>query len=164
MNQIIEDTIKLILIAIIVGMIFWLLTEIWIDRNYPVEQVRILIKYRKPPEPQLLLAATETLLERELEIIGYRITTSYNPVPEQTDDTPCITASGMNICVGVDKMICASNEFEFGDILVLGNTGIECEVQDRTNEKYSYRVDLLMYDLQEAKNWGRKILLIKIIK
>ena len=98
--------------------------------------------------------------------LGTRITTAYNAVEEQCDDTPCISASGLNICETV-KTICATNELPFGTILHLKevSTGHEiiCEVQDRTNARYTFRIDVLMEDYDEAIHFGKKTMLVEII-
>jgi len=89
-----------------------------------------------------------------------RVITAYNPVKSQTDSTPCISASGLNVCE-TNKKIFASNEFRFGQKIVID--GVIWECQDRTNSRYNYRIDLLMYDYDEAKNWGvrtREIILL----
>jgi len=95
----------------------------------------------------------------ETKELGYRIITAYNPVESQTDSEPCITASGMNVC-DTKRNIIASNEFAFGTLLMID--GKVWEVQDRTSEKYSHRIDLLMYDYQEALDWGRKNLMVEL--
>ena len=96
----------------------------------------------------------------EISTLGHRVITAYNPVPEQTDSTPCISASGMNICE-TSKNIAATNELPFGTLLVIN--GKVWEVQDRTNERYTNRIDLLMYNYQEAKNWGKQTLIVELI-
>ena len=96
----------------------------------------------------------------ETSTLGYRVITAYNPVPKQTDSTPCISASGLNVCE-TKKRIVATNEFPFGTKLLID--GKIWEVQDRTNKRYSHRIDLLMYDYEEAKQWGKKTLKIELI-
>lgn len=84
-----------------------------------------------------------------------RTVTFYYPVSWQTDDTPCISASGINICEATIK-ICASNEFPFGTKLLID--GEVCEVQDRMNSRYTYRIDLFFKDKESAANWGKRTL------
>ena len=80
-----------------------------------------------------------------------RIVTAYNPVKNQTDNTPCISASGLNVCE-TSKRIVASNEFRFGTRILID--GRVYYVEDRMSISYPYRIDLLMFDYQEARNWG----------
>lgn len=92
------------------------------------------------------------------------VVTAYNPVPEQTDSTPCLTANGTDIC-SEKKNIIAANWLPFGTkVQIPDYFGDKIfEVQDRMNERYSDRVDVLMYDLSEAKNFGRRKLRIVIL-
>lgn len=90
-----------------------------------------------------------------------RTITSYNPVPEQTDDTPFITASGIDIRE-TNYQICASNEFPFGTIIRIEGLGA-CEIQDRTNKRYKYRIDWLTMTEDEAMEIGKKNLEIEIV-
>lgn len=89
--------------------------------------------------------------------------TAYNAVPEQTDSTPCITASGHNICdEDVIHRIAASNKYPFGTILDIEGYG-RYEVQDRTNKRFSGRIDLLFASEEEAIKFGKKTLKYRII-
>jgi 3D (Asp-Asp-Asp) domain-containing protein len=100
---------------------------------------------------------SEVKNENKEEVL-YRIVTAYSSRPEETDDTPFITASGQRVRYG----ICATNEFPFGTILKLGD--IICEVQDRTNKRYKYRIDIWMPTTEKALEFGKKILPIKVLK
>jgi len=83
--------------------------------------------------------------------------TAYNPTEEQCDSTPDITASGEKSKEG----IIANNCLEFGTIVEI--QGKLYEVQDRMNDKYGCEYfDILMLDKNEAINWGRRILQVKI--
>lgn len=93
-----------------------------------------------------------------IENIGYRTITAYSSTPDQTDDTPFITASGQMVRRG----ICATNEFEMGTVLEIN--GDIYEVQDRTNSRYRHRIDLWMPSREEALEFGVKTLEVKIIK
>ncbi len=86
--------------------------------------------------------------------------TAYNSVPGQTDATPCIGAQGTDICAlleaGLDT--CAANFVPLGTMLEVEGLGT-CEVRDRMNARYHYRVDWYMgMDIQGAKSWGVKYL------
>ena len=109
---------------------------------------------------RLFLKANVLPYHLEMNEIGYRVVTAYNPVPNQTDNTPCISASGINVCE-TSKNIVATNEFAFGTMLKID--GKIWEVQDRMNIRYSYRIDLLMEDYREAKDWGKRTLKIELV-
>lgn len=92
-----------------------------------------------------------------------RVVTAYYPVPWETDDEPCIIASGMNVCkIDLEKRkICAcSRKYPFGTKFLINGEVWEC--QDRLNIKYDDRIDLLVKNKQEMKNWGKRT--IEVIK
>lgn len=94
-----------------------------------------------------------------------RVITSYTlGRPEETDDTPCIGASGHDLCELVKKgeRVCASNEFRLGTRIAFAGT--ECVVLDRTNARYQYRVDVAKLDYQEALAFGRQVHEVEVIK
>lgn len=90
---------------------------------------------------------------------------AYNPLPEQTDSTPCITASNKNICDGEHAVI-AANWLKFGTKVMIpeyfGDTVFT--VEDRMNPRYPYNVDVLFYDKGEARTFGRRKLLIQVLE
>lgn len=92
------------------------------------------------------------------------IFTAYNAVPEQTDSTPCTTASGYEICnQGTFPRIAASNLYRFGTVLDVEGYG-RFTVEDRTAGKYSNRIDLLFETYEEAIQFGKKELEYRVIK
>ena len=122
--------------------------------------INIIAVLDKIPSRSFTITPEEKPVIIEKEKVGFRIITAYNAVPEQTDDTPCISASGLDVC-NTDKKICASNEFPFGTLLLIENE--VWEVQDRTNSRYSYRIDLLVSDYDDAMQWGNRTLEVIII-
>ena len=52
--------------------------------------------------------------------------TGYNTVRDQTDDTPCIAASGANICGRRDTVACP-RLFELGTIVEINGRKYVCE-------------------------------------
>lgn len=65
--------------------------------------------------------------------------TGYNTVPGQTDDTPCIAASGANICGRTDAVACP-RRISLGTYLAIRGTFYVCE--DRLAKKYDRRFDI----------------------
>jgi hypothetical protein len=65
--------------------------------------------------------------------------TGYNTTPGQTDSTPCIAASGANICGRVDAVACPRG-IELGTILQIHDSLYICE--DRLAKKYDSRFDI----------------------
>ncbi len=126
----------------------------YLSWKYPIVRSPKIVKRLKPQVMASIIDPTE----EKWEVVGWRFVTAYNAVEEQTDSEPCISASGLNVCE-TDKVICASNEFEFGTILKIGER--ICEVFDKTNARYKHLVDILMDSKQEALNFGKQILLIE---
>jgi 3D (Asp-Asp-Asp) domain-containing protein len=96
-----------------------------------------------------------------------RVVTAYNAGdPRQTDDTPCISASGENICKALakGKKRCAANFVPLGSRLHVEKIGV-CLVTDRTNRRYRNRVDIAMQrdEYHKARRFGRQKLQVKII-
>jgi hypothetical protein len=65
--------------------------------------------------------------------------TGYNTVPEQTSPTPCIAASGTNICGRTDAVACPRH-ISLGTVLQIRGTLYVCE--DRLAKKYDSRFDI----------------------
>jgi len=86
------------------------------------------------------------------------IVTGYNSVAAQTDSTPCISASGKDICAMFERGInvCAANGVPFGTKIKIDGLGV-CEVWDRMSRRYSDRIDWFFgSDIRAAKNFGIK--------
>jgi len=65
--------------------------------------------------------------------------TGYNTVPEQTSPTPCIAASGDNICGRTDVVACP-RRISLGTFLQIRGATYICE--DRLAKKYDSRFDI----------------------
>jgi hypothetical protein len=65
--------------------------------------------------------------------------TGYNTVPAQTDDTPCIAASGVNICGRHDTIACPPL-LKLGSVVGIRGKKYVCE--DRIARKYKERFDI----------------------
>ena len=96
-----------------------------------------------------------------------RVVTAYNAGdPKQTDDTPCVSANGENLCTALatGKKRCAANFVPLGSRLPVEKIGV-CLVTDRTNKRYRNRVDIAMprKDYHKARRFGRQRLRVKIL-
>ena len=65
--------------------------------------------------------------------------TGYNTVPAQTDDNPCIAASGANICGRRDAIACP-RKIGLGTVVEINGTTYVCE--DRLARKFDRRFDI----------------------
>jgi 3D (Asp-Asp-Asp) domain-containing protein len=96
--------------------------------------------------------------DRELVVFNYRYVTAYNVgVVAQTDNTPCIGASGDDLCELFEQgvNICAANFVRLGTNLEIEGFGT-CVVLDRMNKRYTSRVDILMgpNEIAKARQFG----------
>ena len=96
--------------------------------------------------------------DRELKVFNYRYVTAYNVgVVAQTDNTPCIGASGDDLCELFEQgiNICAANFVRLGTNLEIEGFGT-CVVLDRMNKRYTSRVDILMgpNEITKARQFG----------
>ncbi len=96
----------------------------------------------------------------------YREVTAYNVGdPSQTDASPCIGATGQDLCalIAQGRKIVATNELPFGSKVEIN--GEVYEVLDRMNSRYQHRYDIAMPVDQKtnAIKWGLKILDVRPI-
>jgi 3D (Asp-Asp-Asp) domain-containing protein len=105
------------------------------------------------PTPSASGSWSKTMpIDRHAESVGrqssgvVREVTAYNVgVKEQTNDEPCIGATGRNLCrlVARGRKICAANFVDPDTILQIEGYG-ECIVLDRMNRRFARRVDIAM--------------------
>lgn len=119
------------------------------------------VSYQAPPpttnEIQLIDKPEALYTPKVGQEIEARIT-MYNSVPEQTDDTPFITASGQQTRPG----IVANNCLPFGSKVIIA--GAVYEVQDRMNSRYGCAYfDIWSESLEEARAYGSKAQLVLVM-
>lgn len=90
--------------------------------------------------------------------------TAYTSTPDQTDNSPCITANGYNVCEHNIENVVAANFLPFGTRLKMPEYFGEQTfiVQDRMNARYTNRVDVWMTDIQKAREFGVRYVEIEI--
>ncbi len=82
--------------------------------------------------------------------------TAYTSDPSQTDDTPCITASGFDLCEHAVEDVVAANFLPLGTRVRIPELYGDrvFTVEDRMNERYYYKMDIWMQELSDAKSFG----------
>ncbi len=89
-------------------------------------------------------------------------TTAYSSTPDQTDDTPFITASGTQVHEGV----VAANFLPIGTTIripeLYGNRVFT--VEDRMHPRKGYQVDIWFPSKAEALRFGTKIITIEVLE
>lgn len=91
------------------------------------------------------------------------VVTGYSSTPEETDDTPFITASGKV----VEEGVVAANFLEFGTKIRFPELFGEkiFIVEDRMHQRFNEgRIDIWFSTKEEAKNFGVKETIIEIIE
>src|SRR3989344_7121472 len=88
--------------------------------------------------------------------------TAYSSTPEETDDTPFITASGTSVRDGV----LATNLLPFGtEVLIPETFGDKVfTVEDRMHQRKTNNVDVWMASRSEALQFGRKYATIVVLE
>ena len=99
---------------------------------------------------------------RAAEKITYQVhVTAYTSRPEETDDTPYLTASGSFVRDG----IVASNFLQMGTLIKIPEYFGEkvFRVEDRMHKRFNNRVDIWFSNLEEAQKFGKKFTTIEVL-
>ena len=91
--------------------------------------------------------------------------TAYNSEVAQTDDTPCITANGFDVCEhGIEDTI-AANFLKFGTKVRIPDLFGDriFVVRDRMNKRYPDRVDIWMLEKSDALQFGVRRARIEVV-
>jgi 3D (Asp-Asp-Asp) domain-containing protein len=121
-----------------------------VNISEPVEQTDIIIE-----EPKIAVKSVST-----------HTATAYNSDPAQTDNTPCITANGFNVCKhGVEDTI-AANFLPFGAKVRMPELYGDrvFVVRDRMNSRYTSRVDIWMLKKTDARKFGVQKVVIEVLE
>ena len=127
--------------------------QLQIVTNNVAEETTIIISEPKTPLVKVTKTSTHTI-------------TAYNSDPAQTDDTPCITANGFDVCEHGEEDTIAANFLKFGTkvrIPELYGDRIFI-VRDRMNKRYSDRVDIWMKEKTDARKFGVKVAKIEVVE
>jgi len=114
-------------------------------------------------ENSLLSVSNRSLPEPKTVQRINMIITAYSSTPWETDDSPCITASGKT----VEEGIIANNLLSFGTKVRIPELYGDkiFTVEDRMNQRKGYyHLDIWFPKHQEAKNFGAKRTYIEILE
>ncbi len=119
-------------------------------------------------EEELVLVKEEEEVIEEIVVLktSYHAITAYNSLPEQTNDQPCITANGFNVCEhGIEDTI-AANFLKFGTKVRIPDLFGDriFIVRDRMNQRYPSRVDVWMLERDDAIQFGIRNAKIEIVE
>jgi len=94
----------------------------------------------------------------------WAVVTGYTSDPLETDDSPCISADGSDICALFirGENTCASNDYRFGTILHIDGLG-KCTVRDRMAKRLNGKIDWYFgFDKEAAFKHGKRTMKITI--
>jgi 3D (Asp-Asp-Asp) domain-containing protein len=96
----------------------------------------------------------------------YLYVTAYSSTLDQTDETPCIAASGYNLCHHDKENVVACNFLPFGTKVIFPELDPEkiYTVVDRMHERFNSRLDIWMQSRTKATEFGLKYLKVEIYK
>lgn len=122
----------------------------------PIKDIEILTPILKPAE------TPQGTPQDDRGAVILAQTTAYNTDPLQTDSTPCISASGDDICGRTDVVACP-NHLPFGTMVEIGEATYVC--LDRTHAKYGNRFDISFdKDYQGAVEYGVQTRTVVVLK
>ena len=109
-----------------------------------------------------------TTPEKQFKVIktSQHVITAYNSEPGQTDDSPCITANGFNVCEHGEEDTIAANFLKFGTKVRIPDLfGDQVfVVRDRMNKRHADRIDVWMKERPDALKFGVKVARIEIVE
>jgi len=108
-----------------------------------------------------LFSGTEIFIES----VSSLTITAYNSEPGQTDNSPCVTANGFNLCEhGIEDTV-AANFLPFGaKVRIPDLYGSRIfTVRDRMNARYQNRMDIWMASKDDAIQFGVKKARIEVL-
>ncbi|MBI5254740.1 3D domain-containing protein [Candidatus Falkowbacteria bacterium] len=161
LNSSAKTIISLILAVFCINM---LMPQIAVAQTIAAEPVEVLFKSGTSNDLITLayLAQQEVKIVKKMKVV----TTAYSSEPAQTDDTPCITANGYDVCAANEENVVAANFLQFGTkVRIPSLYGSKIfYVYDRMNPRYNSRIDLWKKDKQTAITFGVKFVEIEIVK
>ncbi|MFA5023893.1 MAG: hypothetical protein WC523_02975 [Patescibacteria group bacterium] len=115
-----------------------------------------------------VLESRPTVEPKPIKVISVstRTITAYNSEPNQTDNDPCTTANGFNVCQSESEDTIAANFLKFGTKVMIPELFGErvFVVRDRMNKRHANRVDVWMKDYDDAVHFGVKVAKVQVIE
>ncbi|MEI6835256.1 MAG: hypothetical protein WCK59_00255 [Candidatus Falkowbacteria bacterium] len=110
--------------------------------------------------------ATSTPAKSKVKSTSVHVITAYNSEIGQTDDSPCVTANGFNVCTHGQEDTIAANFLKFGTKVKIPDLFGDrvFTVRDRMNQKHPSRVDIWMKDRPSAIKFGVKTAKIQVLE
>ena len=112
------------------------------------------------------MATTTPPATPKVKSTSVHVITAYNSEVGQTDDSPCVTANGFNVCQHGQEDTIAANFLKFGTKVKIPELYGErvFVVRDRMNVKHPNRVDIWMKNRTSAIKFGVKTAKIQVLE
>jgi len=161
--------VSVILLVAIVGLYVIFPTAVKADEKPETEQrlfdeetvEKIIDFMQNENEKYGILPTSETSVPTRTYVVPM---TAYTSDPAQTDDTPCITASGLDVCERNIENVVAANFLPLGTRVKIPEMYGDriFYVEDRMNKRYDYRMDIWMKDITDARQFGLRTLTVEV--
>ncbi len=139
----------------------------YMKSNILLNSLYITIEEEKEVIEEDIIIEEEEIIEEFVVLrTSVHTLTAYNSLPEQTNDQPCITANGFNVCEhGIEDTI-AANFLKFGTKVRIPDLFGDriFIVRDRMNQRYPSRVDIWMLEKSDAIQFGIRNAKIEIVE
>lgn len=130
------------------------------DKNEDIQECRVEVS-KKQITP-CIKKEKEHIVTKELTITA----TAYSSTMAQTDNSPCTTANGYNVCKANKENVVAANFLPFGTKVkfpeVYGDKIFT--VQDRMNRRFNKRIDFWMKTTNKARQFGVKQVKVQVVE
>lgn|GEM_PF-3283620 len=130
-----------------------------------IEEDKDVQECREIPKKQILPCIKKGkthIITKELTVTA----TAYSSTAAQTDDSPCTTANGYNVCKANQENVIAANFLPFGTKVkfpeVYGDKIFT--VQDRMNKRHAKRIDFWMKTTNKARQFGVKKIKVQVVE
>jgi 3D (Asp-Asp-Asp) domain-containing protein len=113
-----------------------------------------------------IVATSSKIVSPKIKSTSTHVMTAYNSEVGQTDESPCITANGFNVCKHGQEDTIAANFLKFGTKVKIPELYGDrvFTVRDRMNAKHPNRVDIWMKDRSSAIKFGVKTAKIQVLE
>ncbi len=145
--------------------------ELEANQSLVNEEIVIEVNKESAPDENILIFeneknTNEATEEQKVIRSSFHTITAYNSEAAQTDDSPCITANGFNVCEHGTEDTIAANFLKFGTKVripeLFGDRVFV--VRDRMNRRHADRVDVWMNNRQDALKFGIRVAKIEVLE
>ncbi|MBI5077064.1 3D domain-containing protein [Candidatus Falkowbacteria bacterium] len=171
----VSDNIRIILVLVLIAFTVNMAIPQPVSAEYGLwpnyNEVELVMKNAEPMD---LLTARFIAYEQKQEQLKEQkpmrvvtvVATAYSSTIDQTDSTPCITASGFDVCQHGEEDIMAANFLPLGAKVRIPELYDDkvFTVEDRMNPRYSHRIDLWKTTRERALGFGKRLVKLEIVE